>query len=321
MKLAVLDDYQDVTLKLADWSSLSPDVDIIVFNEHFAGIEFLESRLYEFDIIMAMRERTPFDHRLLEALPDLKLLVTTGMRNASIDLDAATRLGIPVCGTRGGGPATAELAWGLILSLLRHIPAEDRSVRNGGWQTTLGIELKGKTLGVLGLGNLGSHVANIGRAFGMDVIAWSENLTKARAVECGARLVSRDELFSQSDIISIHLVLSSRTRGLVGKREIDLMKSSAFLVNTSRGPIVEEEALIDALEKGRIAGAGIDVFEPEPLHTDHPLRRLSNTVITPHLGYVTEETYRIFFQDAVEDIRSWLSGQPMRLLNPDVHIS
>lgn len=316
MKIAVLDDYQGIALKLADWNRLPTACQVTVFRKHLTGSETLKKQLRDFQIIVAMRERTPFGRELLSVLPNLKLLVTTGMRNASIDLTAATERGILVCGTRGGGPSTAEIAWGLILSLLRHIPQEFASVRRGGWQTTIGTDLKGKTLGLLGLGNLGSHMATIGNAFGMSVIAWSQNLTAERATQFGTTLVTKDELFSRSDILSIHLQLSDRTRGLVGKRELSLMKPTAYLINTSRGPIVDEAALIEALQSHSIAGAGLDVYDIEPLPPRHPLRRLDNAVLTPHLGYVTAETYAIFYADSVEDIIAYLKGEPVRVLNP-----
>jgi len=274
------------------------------------------ARLRDFDVVMAMRERTPFPRALLTRLPRLRLLVTTGMRNAAIDLGAATERGILVCGTAGLPYPTAELAWGLILSLARHIPTEDRATREGRWQETLGRGLNGKTLGVLGLGTLGSRVARVGQAFEMTVLAWSQNLTRERAREVGATLVDRDELLARADVVSIHLVLSERTRGLIGTRELGLMKPSAYLVNTSRGPIVDEAALVHALRNGTIAGAGLDVFDEEPLPLDHPLRHLPNTVITPHLGYATEETYRLFYGQAVEDITAYLAGQPIRVLRP-----
>ena len=318
MKIAILDDYQGVALKSADWDGLPKDCQVKVFKEHMTGIDTLKKQLKDSEVIIAMRERTPFPRQLLEALPRLKLLVTTGMRNASIDVDAATAYGILVCGTRGGGPSTAELAWGLILSLLRHIPQEFASVKQGRWQTTVGIELKGKTLGLLGLGNLGSHMAAIGNAFGMSVIAWSQNLTAERASQFGAGLVAKEELFARSDILSIHLQLSDRTRGLVGRRELGLMKPAAYLINTSRGPIVNEAALIQALKSHSIAGAGLDVYDEEPLPPDHPLRHLDNTVTTPHLGYVTAETYRVFYEDSVSNIAAYLKGQPVRVLNPNV---
>jgi phosphoglycerate dehydrogenase-like enzyme len=265
---------------------------------------------------MAMRERTPFQRRLLERLPNLKLLITAGMRNASIDLQAASDCGVMVCGTEGLGYPTAELTWGLILSLMRRIPREDQATRNGQWQVTTGLGLQGKTLGLMGLGRLGSQVAEVGKAFKMNLIAWSQNLTAERAAEYGATLVSKDDLMSQSDVLSVHLILSDRTRGLIGARELGLMKPTAYLVNTSRGPIVDEPALIQALENGTIAGAGLDVFDVEPLPLDHPLRRLDNIVITPHLGYVTDETYRVFYGNALDDILAFLKGEPVRVLNP-----
>jgi len=303
---------------MADWSLLPAGSQVIAFNEHWTGVDTLAKKFRPYDTLIAMRERTPFTRELLESLPGLRLLVTTGMRNASIDMGAATELGILVCGTRGGGPSTAELAWGLILSLLRQIPHEHDAVRQGKWQSTLGIELKGKTLGLLGLGNLGSHMATIGNAFGMTVIAWSQNLTADRAKEFGATLVTKDELFSRADILSIHLQLSDRTRGLVGARELHLMKSTSYLINTSRGPIVDETALLEALRSHVIAGAGIDVYEPEPLPSNHPFRKAEKVVTTPHLGYVTKETYEIFYADAVEDIVAYDRGQPVRVLNPGV---
>lgn len=313
-RIAVLDDYQNVALQTADWKKLSSDCEITVFRDHVDGLDALAARLAPFEVIVAMRERTPFPRALLERLPNLRLLVTTGMRNTSIDLEAAAARNVVVCGTPGLPYPTAELAWGLILSLFRRIPQEDRAMREGRWQTTLGLGLNGKVLGVLGLGTLGSRVARVGRAFEMDVLAWSQNLTKERAAEVGATLVPKDELLARADVVSIHLVLSERTRGLVGKRELGLMKRTAFLVNTSRGPIVDETALVEALESGRIAGAGIDVYDEEPLPMEHPLRRAPNTVLTPHLGYVTEETYRVFYGGAVEDIAAWLAGAPIRVL-------
>ena len=315
-RVAILDDYQDVARRMADWSSLPSGVDVVVFQDHLAAEAAVAARLAEFDAVVAMRERTPFPRTLLERLPRLRLLVTTGMRNASIDLRAAADRGVLVCGTGGLPYPTAELAWALILSLVRRVPREDRATRLGGWQETLGTGLNGKTLGVLGLGTLGSRVARIGRAFEMDVVAWSQNLTAERAAAVGARLVDRDELLGRADVVTIHLVLSERTRGLIGARELALMRKTAYLVNTSRGPIVEEPALIRALETGAIAGAGLDVYDEEPLPRDHPFRRLPNTVITPHLGYVTEETYRIFYDDALEDVRAYLAGAPVRVLGP-----
>jgi phosphoglycerate dehydrogenase-like enzyme len=318
MKVAVLDDYQGVALELADWNSLPENCQVMVFKEHWSSSDILKEQLSGFEIIVAMRERTPFSRELLASLPNLKLLVTTGMRNASIDLDAATELGIIVCGAGGGGYSTVELTWGLILALLRHIPQEDRATRQGHWQTTLGIELRGKTLGIMGLGHLGTRIAAIGNAFEMTVIAWSQNLDSARAAQCGATLVTKDELFTRSDILSIHLKLSDRTRGLISSHELSLMKPTAYLINTSRGPIVDEAALIEALISHSIAGAGLDVFDQEPLPLDHPLRHLDNTVLTPHLGYVTIETYKPYFSESVADIIAYLKGQPVRVLNPAV---
>jgi phosphoglycerate dehydrogenase-like enzyme len=314
-RVALLDDYQGVALRMADWKSLPAGTDVVAFSDHLADEGALATRLADFDIVMAMRERTAFTRSLLERLPKLRLLITAGMRNASIDMKAAAERGVLVCGTAGLPYPTAELAWGLILGLMRRIPAEDRATREGRWQVSLGLGLNGKTLGVLGLGTLGSRVAKVGRAFEMEVLAWSQNLTRARAEEVGATLVAKDELLARSDIVSIHLVLSERTRGLLGARELGLMKRSAYLVNTSRGPIVDEAALIDALRNGIIAGAGLDVFDPEPLSADHPFRSLPNIVVTPHLGYVTEETYRVFYGHALEDVQAFLRGAPVRVLS------
>ena len=313
-RVAVLDDYQDAALQMTDWSSLSPDTEIQVFRDHLSDLDAVAERLKDFAIVVAMRERTPFRRDLLARLPKLKLLVTTGMRNAAIDLAAAADLGITVCGSGGVLPPTAELTWGLILALLRHIPREDAATRAGQWQVSMGLGLQGKTLGVIGLGNLGLYVATIGKAFQMDILAWSQNLTAERAAQVGATLVSKDELLSRSDIVTIHLVLSDRTRNLLGVRELGLMKSAAYLINTSRGPIVHEQALIEALQKRTIAGAGLDVFDEEPLPLDHPFRKLTNIVVTPHIGYVTKETYEIFFRHIVEDIRAFLDGKPVRVL-------
>ena len=318
LKVAVLDDYQGVALEMADWASLGPEVRVHVFRDHLREENAVVERLREFETVAAMRERTPFPRSILEHLPQLRLLVTTGMRNASIDLEAATSLGIVVCGTGGVGYPTAELTWGLILSLLRHIAREDKTTRQGQWQTALGMGLQGKVLGVIGLGFLGSQVAAVGNAFGMSVIAWSQNLTAERAQERGATLVSKEELLARSDVITIHLVLSSRTRGLIGAQELRMMKPTAYLVNTSRGPIVEETALIEALQSETIAGAALDVFDEEPLPSDHPFLRLENTVLTPHVGYVTLETYQVFYRDTVGDISAFLVREPIRVLNPEV---
>ena len=316
--VAILDDYQGVALGMADWASLGEGVRVQAFRDHLTRERALIDRLEPFEVIVAMRERTPFPKSLLDRLPRLRLLVTTGMRNASIDVGAATELGLTVCGTEGLGYPTAELTWGLILAWARRIPHEDRTTRQGRWQTSVGVGLRGKILGVIGLGRLGSQVAAIGRAFGMSVLGWSQNLTAERAAACGATLAAKDDLLAQSDVVTIHLQLSERTRGLIGAKELGSMKAGALLVNTSRGPIVDERALIAALERHTIAGAALDVFDEEPLPPDHPFRRLENTVITPHLGYVTLEGYQVFYRDAVEDVRAFLNGNPVRVLNPQV---
>jgi phosphoglycerate dehydrogenase-like enzyme len=314
-RVAILDDYQNVALRMADWGALPKDVEVRVFQDHLKDQEALVGRLKDFDIVMAMRERTPFPRSVFGQLPRLKLLTTTGMRNAAIDMQAASDHGVVVCGTGGVVYPTAELTWGLILSLVRQIHREDQATRGGRWQISMGVDLNGKTLGVIGLGNLGSQVATVGKAFQMNVIAWSQNLTAERAESFGARLVSKDELLSQADIVTIHLVLSDRTRGLLGARELGLMKPSAYVVNTSRGPIIDERALVEALQNKKIAGAGLDVFDDEPLSLDHSLRQLENTVITPHVGYVTENTYKIFFDQTVENIRAFLDGTAIRVIN------
>jgi phosphoglycerate dehydrogenase-like enzyme len=315
IRVAILDDYQGVALSLADWQSLHPHAQMQAFSDHLDDREALARRLHAFECVVLMRERTPFPRGLFEKLPNLRLLVTAGMRNASIDLAAATERGVQVSGTEMLGYPTAELAWGLILALLRHIPRDEQALREGRWQTTLGIGVRGKTLGVLGLGKLGTQVAAIGKAFGMNVIAWSQNLTAERAAAAGARLVSKEELFAAADVLTIHVVLSDRTRGLVGAADLARMKKTAYLVNTSRGPIIDEAALIAVLRDHRIAGAALDVFEPEPLPAGHALTRLDNLVLTPHLGYVTEENYRLLYAHAVEDIRAFLDGKVLRPLN------
>ena len=313
-RIAVLDDYQSAAAGFADWSLVPGPVDVVEFADHLADEDALADRLTPFEVVVAMRERTPFPRTLLERLPHLRLLVTTGRRNASIDVAAAAERGITVCGTGSHAAGPVELTWALILAVARQVPLEDASVRAGGWQETVGTDLAGATLGVLGLGRLGERVARIGQAFDMDVVAWSQNLTGQRAAEVGVRLVDRDELFATADVLTVHLVLSDRTRGLVGRDELERMKPSAILVNTSRGPIVDEAALLDALSSSRIAGAGLDVFDTEPLAPDHPLRSAPRTVLTPHLGYVTEKTYEIFFREAVEDVAAFLAGNPIRVL-------
>lgn len=318
-RVAVLDDYQGVALQMADWSVLSPTCQVQVFRDHLTEIEALAERLQDFDVVTCMRERTSFGRELLERLPHLRLLVTTGMRNAAIDLKAATDRGVLVCGTGGGPDAPpAELTWGLILALARHIPREDALTRAGHWGATVGMSLEDKVLGVLGLGRLGGKVAKVGVAFGMSVIAWSQNLTAERAAQYGATLVTKDELFTRSDILTVHVQLSARTRGLVGARELGLMKSSAYLINTARGPIVDEAALVLALQARTIAGAGLDVFDQEPLPSGHPLTLLDNTILVPHIGYVTTDQYQVRYRETVENIAAYLNGAPLRVLNPEV---
>ncbi len=315
-RLAILDDYQNVALEMADWDRLAPDVSLTVFNDHLADESVLAARLGEFEVIVINRERTPFTHSLFSALPNLKLLVTNGMRNLSIDLEAAAEHGVLVSGTRMHGHSTAELTWGLILGLMRHIPKEDRATRQGHWQTTLGVGLRDQVLGVIRLGRLGALVADVGKVFGMEVIAWSQNLTETRAAEVGVARVDKETLLARADVVTIHLVLSDRTRGLIGAKEFSLMKPTAYLINASRGPIVDEGALVEALRNGTIAGAGIDVFDVEPPPPDHPLLKLENTVITPHIGYVARQNYRFFFEQMVEGVEAWLKGEPIRLLGP-----
>ncbi|CCG04315.1 D-2-hydroxyacid dehydrogenase family protein [Blastococcus saxobsidens] len=313
-RIAVLDDYQSAAAEFSDWSQLPEAAEVVEFHDSVADPEAVVARLQSFDVVVAMRERTRFSREVLERLPDLRLLVTTGMRNKSIDVAAATELGITVCGTASQAASTAELTWALILASLRHLPQEDAAMRAGAWQQTVGGDLEGATLGVIGLGRLGSRVARIGGAFGMDVVAWSQNLTDERAAEVGARRVERDELFATSDVVTIHLLLSKRTRGLIGADDLALMKHTAVLVNTSRGPIIDEAALIDVLRRGAIAGAGIDVYDEEPLPRSHPLRELRRAVLTPHLGYVTRGTYELFYREAVEDVAAFLRGEPIRVL-------
>jgi phosphoglycerate dehydrogenase-like enzyme len=314
MRLAILDDYQRTACAMADWDSLRPTVLLQAFHDTLANEDAVFERLRDFEIVVAMRERTRFPRSLLERLSKLQLLITTGMRNASIDVKAAIERGIVVSGTGMLPYPTMELCWGLILALARNIVREDAGMRKGDWQTTLGTGLSGKVLGVVGLGNLGSQVARIGKAFHMDVIAWSPNLTTERASALGVHCVEKDELFRRADFVTIHLVLAPRTRGLIGPGELAAMKPTSYLVNTSRGPIVDESALIAALENRRIAGAALDVYNHEPLPTNHALRRLENVVLTPHLGYVTAENYREAYGQAVEDVRSFLAGSPIRVL-------
>ena len=314
-RCAILDDYQNVALQMADWSKVTGDVDIKVFNEPIGDPDKVVRALTGFAIVGAMRERTPFPRPVLEALPDLKLLITTGMRNNAIDLAAAKQRGILVCGTPSFGNPTAGIAIGLMLELTRRIGFENARLKSGAlWQSTIGGDLDGKTLGVIGLGKLGARVAGIAKAFGMKVLAWSQNLTPDKCREAGVDYAGKDDLFRQADFISVHVQLSERTRGLIGAKEIGLMNPTAYLINTARSPIVDEAALLAALRDRRIAGAGLDVFETEPLPLDHPLRKLDNAVITPHLGYVSVENYRAYFPGMAEDIRAWLDGKPVRVL-------
>jgi phosphoglycerate dehydrogenase-like enzyme len=316
LNCAVLDDYQGVALDLADWNPLAGKVEVRPLREHLRDRDELVAALADCEIVVAMRERTPFDADLIRRLPRLRLLVTTGMRNASIDLDAAASAGVTVCGTASSSTPPVELTWALILDLARQVTTENRALREGGpWQSTVGQDLHGRTLGLLGLGRIGTRVARVATAFGMDVLAWSENLTAERAAETGAqRAESKEDLLRRSDFVSIHLVLSDRTRGLLGEPELRAMRPHAYLVNTSRAAIVDRTALLRALREGWIAGAGLDVFETEPLPADDPLRSLPNVLATPHLGYVTEQNYRTFHTQAVEDITAFLAGTPIRVL-------
>jgi phosphoglycerate dehydrogenase-like enzyme len=309
--VTLLDDYQDVALAMAPWDQL--DAEVVALRSHLLGDELVDA-LAGSDVVVAMRERTPFDRVLLDRLPGLRLLVTTGMMNAAIDLAAARERGVVVCGTRGRQAAPAELTWALVLAVTRRLAYEDAAVRAGGWQTTIGPELSGRTLGVLGLGRLGSIVAGYGKAFGMRVLGWSANLDPGHARELGAEPVALDDLLVRSDVATIHLRLSERSRGLLGARELDLLGPEGYLVNTSRGPIVDEAALVQALRTGRIAGAGLDVYDVEPLPADHPLRTAPRTVLAPHLGYVALDSYRAFYVDAVEDVAAWVAGAPVRVL-------
>jgi phosphoglycerate dehydrogenase-like enzyme len=315
LRCAILDDYQNIALKAADWSPVKDDLDIKVFDQHLGGPDNVVKALQGFQIVSAMRERTGFPRAVLEKLPDLKLLITTGMRNASIDVAAAMEKGITVCGTGSFGSPTSGIAIGLMLELTRHIGCENARLKAGEtWQVTIGPELEGMTLGILGLGKLGTRTAMIGKAFGMKVIAWSTNLTPEKCKEAGVDYVSKEDLFRQSDFISIHVVLSQRSRGLVGAKEIALMKPTAYLINTSRGPIIEEAAMLAALRDRKIGGAGLDVFDVEPLPKDHPLRKMDNVVITPHLGYVALRNYQNYFAGVVEDIRGFIDGKPVRVM-------
>jgi phosphoglycerate dehydrogenase-like enzyme len=312
VRIAILDDYQNAALSMADWSGLDKHATITVFNDHLADPDAVVARLQSFDIVCVMRERTPMTRAIIERLPKLGLIASTALQNASIDQKAAAERGVEVMHTGYSSTPTIELTWALILASARNLVAENALLRAGGWQRFVGDDLAGRTLGVLGLGNVGGAVARIGKAFGMEVIAWSQNLTANRAADAGAALVTKDELFRQADIITIHVVLSRRTRGLVGAEEIALMKPTARLVNTSRGPIVVEADLLAALRNGKIAGAGIDVFDQEPLPPDHPFRSQANLLATPHIGYVSRGLYARFYQDTVDNIRRWLDARDGR---------
>jgi D-3-phosphoglycerate dehydrogenase len=317
-RCAILDDYQNVALKVADWSPVAKDLDIKVFNHPLGSQDKIIQALADFEIICGMRERTPFPRAVISALPKLRLLITTGARNASFDLAAAKDHNVVVCGTPGFGNPTAGLAIGLMLELTRRIGFENARMKAGEpWQVTIGPDLEGHTLGVIGLGKLGTRVAKIAQALGMKVIAWSQNLTAEKCREAGVEYAAKEDLLRQSDFVSIHVILSQRTRGLVGAKELGLMKPTAHLINTSRGPIVDEAALLAVLREKRIAGAGLDVFDVEPLPSDHPFRRLDNVVLTPHLGYVSTQNYRAYFTGVVEDIRGWLDGKPVRVISAD----
>ncbi|MYZ46565.1 D-2-hydroxyacid dehydrogenase family protein [Propylenella binzhouense] len=320
MRLAILSDYQNVALTFADWSDVARQTTIDVFTEPFQNQQQMIQSLKDYEIICAMRERVAFPRSVFEQLPNLKFLATTGEVNFSIDLSAAADYGVIVSGTDNGSgyAATAELAWGLILDLTRNITREHNALLQGKWQTTIGRDLRGLTLGVLGLGNIGRTVAGYGYAFGMNVLSWSKHMTQQQAAEAGATLVPLETLMAEADVISIHLILSDRTRNLIDDRMLGRMKPSAILINTSRGPIVQETALIEALQERRIAGAGLDVFEHEPIALDHPYRSLDNVLLTPHLGYVTEETYNLFFPQIVENVAAFLAGAPIRLCTNDL---
>ncbi|MEU9123417.1 D-2-hydroxyacid dehydrogenase family protein [Streptomyces sp. NPDC048506] len=315
-RCAVLDDYQGVALSMADWAALDGAVDVRTLSEPLRSEDEVVAAIGDCEIVVAMRERTPFPASLLARLPRLRLLITSGMRNAAIDLPAAARHGVTVCGTAGNTEPPVELTWALILGLARNVATESAAMRTGGpWQSTLGADLHGRTLGLLGLGKIGTRVARIGQAFGMDVVAWSRNLTAARAAEVGVRATAtKEELLENSDVVSVHLVLGDRTRGLLGAAELRRMRPTGYLVNASRAAIVDQDALLRALRENWIAGAGLDVFEQEPLPADHPLRTLPNVLALPHLGYVTRRNYEGYFQQAVEDITAFLAGNPVRIL-------
>jgi phosphoglycerate dehydrogenase-like enzyme len=306
IRIAVLDDYQGVARELADWSQVEARAQVDVFSDHLADPEAVALRLQPYDVVCVMRERTPLTRKIIEGLPRLKLICSTAKRNASIDVAAAAERGIEVLHTGYTSTPTIELTWALILASARHLIQENSALRSGGWQTTLGEDLAGRTLGIIGLGNIGSQVARIGLAFGMNVLAWSQNLTAAAAEAVGARPVGKEQLLTEADVVTIHLVLSDRSRGVIGAHELGLMKRTARLINTSRGPLVVESALIEALQRRTIAGAAIDVFDTEPLPPDHPFRHMDHLLATPHIGYVSRALYRTFYGDTVANVLKWL---------------
>jgi len=306
IKIAVLDDYQNVALSMADWSGLSDKAEITVFNDHLANEPEIIERLFPYEIVCVMRERTPMTKGILSKLPNLKLIVSTGLRNASIDIPAAEELGVKIAHTGYVTSGAPEMTWALLMAIARHIPQENVNFRSGNWQTTIGTDLTGKTIGIIGLGRIGQKMAVYAKAFDMQVVAWSQNLTEEKAQAAGAKLVTKEELFRVSDFVTIHLVLSERSKGIVKEAELALMKPTAYLINTSRGPLIDEEDLIDVLKNKKIAGAALDVFDSEPLSEDHVLRKLDNVLATPHIGYVTEHTYKVFYDDTVKAIHNWI---------------
>ena len=310
IKIAILDDYQHAALLMADWSILNDRAEITVFNDHIVNETDVIERLLPFHVVCVMRERTPLKRLILTQLPNLKLIVSTGKRNASIDIKAAEELGIEIKPTGYVTSGAPELTWSLIMAIARYIPQECNNIKMGGWQTTIGTDLKGKTIGIIGLGNIGSKIAEYAKVFEMNIIAWSQNLTEEKAEKAGVRLVSKETLLREADFVTIHLILSDRSRGIITKDDLNLMKPTAFFINTSRGPLVDEEALIEILQQKKIAGAALDVFDTEPLPAEHLFRKMDNVLATPHVGYVTEETYRVFYQDTVKAIEEWLNVNP-----------
>jgi len=308
VKIAVLDDYQQVAFKFANWSAITAKAEVKVFTDHQADEQAVIERLLPFNVVCVMRERTPLNRNILSQLPNLKVIVSTGMRNASIDTKAVEELGITLKYTGYLESGAPEMTWALIMAIARHIPQESNNFKSGGWQTTIGGDFKGKTMGILGMGRVGSKIAAYAKAFDMNIIAWSPNLTAEKAAESGAQLVSKEELFKQADFVTIHMVLSDRSRGIVGKEDLSLMKPTAYFINTSRGPLVNEAALIETLQQHKIAGAAIDVFNTEPLPADHPFRKMDNLLATSHVGYVTENTYKLFYTDTVKAVEEWLAS-------------